>query len=159
MAEHHDTPTGMRGGDALDGRPQATPEHGAGLGAGDDVPALLAQHRFEHGIAVHRLLAQQAALPLAEVHLPEVRVDDGAMPVRSTSGAAVWAVRRRVLTYTPSMGSWASRNATCSAWCRPASDSGGSPWPSTSSKDSPSTESADAPWRTSRSSVEPGGPT
>ena len=79
--------------------------------------------------------------------------------MRATRGAAVWAVRCRVLTYNASNGSWASRSPTCSAWCRPASDSGGSPWPSTSSKDSPSTESAEAPWRTRSNSVEPGGPT
>ena len=83
----------------------------------------------------------------------------GLMPVRSTSGAAVSAVRRRLLTYSPSMGSAARRSATCSAWWRPTSDSGGSPCPSTSSNDSPSTESADAPWRTRTSSVDPGGPT
>ena len=74
----------------------------------------------------------------------------GVMPVRATSGAAVWAVRCRVVTYSASKGSWARRRPTCSAWWRPASESGGSPWPSTSSKVSPSSESADAPWRTSQ---------
>ena len=33
------------------------------------------------------------------------------MPVRATSGAAVWAVRCRVLTYSASKGSWARRSA------------------------------------------------
>ena len=48
---------GWVGGDAFDGPAQAAAEHRAGLGAGDHVPALLAQHLLEHRVAVDRLLA------------------------------------------------------------------------------------------------------
>ena len=78
-------------------RAQAAPEHLARLGAGDHVPALLGHDLLEQGVAVGRLLAQQAALPLAEEHLAQVGVDDrghaaSAPPAAPPSGpcAAAW---------------------------------------------------------------------
>ena len=68
------------------------------------------------------------------------------MPVRFASGAAVSAVLRSELDVKPvnGLGGQAQRHLL-GLMAAHFSESAGSPWPSTSSKDSPSTESADAP--------------
>ena len=65
------------------------------LGVRDHVPALLGDHAHGDRVALGHLLAEHAALPVAEEHLVEVGVDDhrqleGASPAR----AAVSVVRR-----------------------------------------------------------------
>ena len=70
----------------------------AGLGAGDHVPALLGEHLERHRVTVGHLLAEEAGLPLAEVHLAEVGLDLRRDPRRAARGAAVCTVRCRVLT-------------------------------------------------------------
>ena len=77
VAEHDGAAARVCRRDALDGPPQPPAEHLPGLGTGDHVPALLGHDLREDRIAVGRLHAQQAALPLAEEHLTQIGLDDG----------------------------------------------------------------------------------
>ncbi len=57
---------------------------GVGLGTGDDVPALLIDHQGHDGVALCHLLAVEPAVPLADVHLGQCRLDPRRQP--ETSG-------------------------------------------------------------------------
>ncbi len=67
---------GVRGDDALERAPHARVEVVVRFGAGDHVPALLAEDLVEHGVVVDRLRAEDAAFPLAEEHLAQVGLLD-----------------------------------------------------------------------------------
>ena len=67
----------MRGDDALEAGPHAGCQRFIGLRAGDDVPALLRKHLQRQRMALRDVLAEGEALPLAEVDLPQVRLDPG----------------------------------------------------------------------------------
>ena len=99
-----------------------------------------------------------AALPLAEVDLAQVgdhlRLQAGRGHQRLGGLRACAAAASRT---APAAARRASRSATARACSRPSGASGGSPWPSTSSKVSPGSRAAEAPWRITISSVASGG--
>ena len=74
---HHDDPlTGVGGDDAPERPADPLPQRVGRLGAGDDVPALLGDHPHGGGMALGDALAVELALPLAEVDLAQVALDD-----------------------------------------------------------------------------------
>ena len=89
---------GVGGDDAVEGAADAGADRLGRLGAGDGVPALLAEHLQGDRVALGHVLAVELALPLAEVDLAQVALDDRLEPERAASGAAVCTVRRSVVT-------------------------------------------------------------
>ena len=77
VREHRHPLVGVGGGDALDGAARAarrTPSAGSALGITSQRSSLII--RTAIGSPLGHLLAEQAALPVAEEHLVEVGVDD-----------------------------------------------------------------------------------
>ena len=75
--DHDDDPLiGMGGDDALEPGPHSGAQGLVRLGAGDHVPSLLGQHLDGEGMALGHVAAEAPALPLAEVDLPQVGLDD-----------------------------------------------------------------------------------
>src|SRR5215469_4300059 len=71
MGESRDTLAGMARRDPLDGRADVAGERLGGLGAWDHIPALFGHHPQRDRMTLGDVLAEHAAFPLAEVHLPE----------------------------------------------------------------------------------------
>ena len=77
MGEDHDPLVGVRGGYPLDRRPDSLRKRCRWFGSGDDVPTLLFVHPDGDGILFDQLLPEETALPVAEEHLTQIRVDCG----------------------------------------------------------------------------------
>jgi hypothetical protein len=75
VCDEDDSLVGMALRDSIDSREQPSVERLERLGAGYEVPALLADHPDCIRLPVRQLLAEDPALPLAEVELAEVRLD------------------------------------------------------------------------------------
>ena len=74
---HDDDPlAGVGGDDAPQRAADPLPERVGRLGAGDDVPALLGDHLHGDRMALGDALAVQLALPVTEVDLAQVTLDD-----------------------------------------------------------------------------------
>ena len=71
---------------------------GIGLGARDHVPPLLVEHPKREGVAVGDAPAVNAPVPLAEQDFRQSRFDLGHEREPCRGGAAVSAVRRRLVT-------------------------------------------------------------
>ena len=76
VGEHRHALVRVGGRDALDGAASASGELVGRLGVGDHVPALLVDHPDGDRVGLGDLLAEQAALPVAQAHLVQVGVDD-----------------------------------------------------------------------------------
>ena len=74
--DRHHQLVGMLAGDAFDPASHTGGELLVGFGTRDDVPALLGDHPHGDRIAVRETFAELAALPLAEEHLAQLRLDD-----------------------------------------------------------------------------------
>ena len=77
VRDDHHRLVGMCGHDPLERCPNASVEFFERLGAGNDVPTLLAEDLHEHRIFRDRAFAEEPALPLAEMHLAQIGLLDG----------------------------------------------------------------------------------
>jgi F420-dependent oxidoreductase-like protein len=80
VRDDHHLLVGMRGHDPLERSPNSSVELLERLGAGNDVPAFLAEDLHEHGIFGDGAFAKEATFPLAEEDLAEIRLLDGRDP-------------------------------------------------------------------------------
>ena len=76
VGDHDDPAIGPIGDDRRQGAQDAGAERVVRLGVGDDVPPVRGVHLQRRLVTVADVLAEQAALPGAEVHLAEVLDDD-----------------------------------------------------------------------------------
>src|SRR5690242_8579240 len=77
MGEGRDALAPVPHGQPFDLRPYPAGEGVGGFGAGNDVPALFRRHAQGGRVALSDHLAEHAAFPVAEVHLPQPGFNDG----------------------------------------------------------------------------------
>jgi len=77
MGEGRDALSGVPRGQPFDRRPYAAGEGAGGFGAGNYVPALFRRHAQGGRMALSYHLAEHAAFPVAEVHLPQPGFNGG----------------------------------------------------------------------------------